>query len=134
MRFYDKRWITIRFDESVQAVWVEWKAYAEGDEYRSALDAMIDLLRQTKSSRLLIDARLLGPVSQADQQWTHQSWHPRSLAAGLRWSALVSPRTSVARLSVKQMVIKLHHEEIVTQNFDDLELARAWLRNPTKSA
>jgi hypothetical protein len=134
--FFDRRWITIRFDESVHAIWVEWKAYAEGEDYRSALDAMLELLQQKKSSRMLADCRLLGPITQADQLWTNQNWQPRSATAGLRWVAIVSPRAAVARLSIKQMVTRSTSSgvEMVTNHFDDMELARAWLLHPTKTS
>ena len=92
MRHYEERWATIRFDDSVHAVWVEWKSYAEGEQYRSALEAMVELLRQKKSSRLLADCRHIGPVTQADQQWSNLDWRPRAIGAGLRWIAIVAPR------------------------------------------
>jgi hypothetical protein len=132
VRYYDERWATVRFDDSVQAVWVEWKAYAEAEQYRSVLDCQIEIFRQKKSSRLLGDCRHFGPVTQLDQQWTHQDWHPRAVVAGLRWIAIVSPRAAVSRLSIKQMVTKINNTELVTGNFDDMELARAWLRSPTR--
>lgn len=129
MRYYDESWATIRFDGPAHAVWVEWKSYAEGDQYRSVLDAMVEMFRQKRSSRLLADCRNMGPVTQADQQWSNLDWRPRALAAGLRWVAIVSPRAAVARLSIKQMVTTINNVELVTNNFDDLELARTWVRS-----
>ncbi len=133
MSHYDRRWITIRYDESVQAVWVEWKGYAEREDYRSALNAMIELLQQRKTNRLLADCLSLGPITQADQQWTNTDWHPRALLACLRWTAIVSPRAAVARLSLKQIITTINSVEVVTNHFDDIEVARAWLRAPTKT-
>lgn len=132
MLYYDKRWMTVRFDESAQAVLQEWKGYAEGEEYRSGLDVLIDLMRQKNSCRLLADCRQLGPIAQVDQHWTRQDWEPRAVAAGLRFVAIVSPKAAVARLSIKQMVAKVNNIEVTTNHFDDLESARAWLRNATR--
>ena len=132
MIYYDKRWMTIRFDESLQAVCLEWKGYAEGEEYRSVFNAGIELLQQKKVSRWLGDCRLLGPVTQADQQWTNQEWHPRAAAAGMRWVAIVSPKAAVARLSIKYIITKVNNTDLVFNHFDDLESARTWLRSPTR--
>lgn len=132
MAYFDKRWITVRFDESIQAVCLEWKGYAEGEEYRSGFDAGIKLLRQKGANRWLGDCRLLGPITQADQLWMNKDWHPRAAAAGMRWVALVSPQAAVARLSIKYIITKVHHTDLVFNYFDDLESARAWLRSPTR--
>lgn len=132
MIYLNERWLTIRWDEWSQSVWMEWKAYAEGDEYRSGLDAGLSLLRQKRGSRWLADLRLLGPIRQEDQQWSNQDWFPRAIAGGVRWMALVSPKAAVSRLSVRQIMSKVNNVNLVTANFDDLEVARAWLRNETR--
>lgn len=132
MSYFDKRWITVRFDESIQAVCLEWKGYAEGEEYRSGFDAGIELLRQKGASRWLADCRQLGPITQADQLWMNKDWHPRAAAAGMRWVALVSPKAAVARLSVKYIITRTHNADLVFNYFDDLESARSWLRAPTR--
>ena len=93
----------------------------------------IELLQKNKACRWLGDCRLLGPVTQADQQWTKQEWPPRAAAAGMRWVALVSPKAAVARLSLKYIVTRVNNADLVFNHFDDMESARAWLRSPTKS-
>ena len=134
MIYLNERWLTVRWDEWSQSVWMEWKAYCEGDEFRSGLDAGLTLLRQRRANRWLADLRQLGPVRQDDQQWSNQDWFPRAIAGGVRWMALVSPRAAVSRLSVKQVMSKVNNVNLVTAYFDDLEVARAWLRNETKTA
>jgi hypothetical protein len=127
--YYDERWVTIRWDETIQAGWAEYKGYAEGEEFRAAYEANLQLLRQKRACRWLSDARLLAPISQADQRWLNNDWLPRMIAAGLRWSAVVSPRAAVSRLTVKQIVSKINNVSLVTDHFDDLEAARSWLRS-----
>ncbi len=112
---------------------MQWKRYAEGQDFRSGLDAGLALVRQKGTSRWLADLRQLGPVRQDDQQWANADWFPRAIAGGVRYMALVSPRAAVARLSVKQVMSRVNDANLITAHFDDLEAARAWLRNPTKS-
>lgn len=127
----DERWITVRWDDSVQAVWLEYKAYAEGEEFRAAHEVALSLVRQKRSSRWLSDSRLLAPITQADQRWMNTDFIPRMIAAGGRWVAIVSPKAAVARLSVKQLASKINGINFVTNNFDDIETARRWLLTET---
>lgn len=132
MIYYNERWATLRWDETCQAVYIEWKGYAEEDNFRKPLEMGLNLLQTKRSSRWLADTRLMGPMRQIDQTWTNEDWMPRAMAAGLRWSAIIHPQSAIARLSMKQLMSRINEAELVTANFEDLESARAWLRNPTK--
>jgi hypothetical protein len=125
---YNARWITIRWDESLKASWAEAKAYAEGEELRAGYNAMLELCRQKRNSRYLADARNLAPVSQTDQRWLNEEWFPQIMAAGVRFMAIVMPKSAVARLSARQILSTIDTITIVTNHFDDIEAARAWLR------
>jgi hypothetical protein len=130
--YYDEPRVTIHWDETCQAIWAEWKGYVEGDDYRKAVEAGFVLLRTKRGSRWLADARAIGPLRQIDQDWTNQEMIPRLVGAGLRWMAIVTPKSSIARLSLKKVLNKIREVDLVTVNFDDMEAARAWLRDPTQ--
>lgn len=132
MLYFDKPWMSIRFDGSLQAIHMEWKRYAEGEEFRSGFNVGLELLKQTRVSRWLGDCRLLGPMTQADQQWINQDWHPRAAAAGMRWVALVLPKAAVARLGLTYIIKRVEQSELAINNFTDIESARAWLRSPSR--
>jgi hypothetical protein len=131
MIYYDERWLTIRWDDSVHAVWAEYKGYAEGEEFRAGHEVGLNLLRQKRASRWVSDARQLAPVRQVDQEWTNNDFFPRGIAFGWRWLAIVSPKAAVARMSAKQVISKINKTNFTTNNFDSMEAARAWLRNET---
>lgn len=128
MVVYNERWITIRWDEALKASWAEAKAYAEGEELRAGYNAMLELCRQKRNSRYLADARNLAPISQADQRWLNEEWFPQIVAAGVRFMAIVMPKSAIARLSATQILSKMNDVTFVTNHFDDIEAARAWLR------
>lgn len=128
MVIYDERWLTVRWDESLKVAWAEAKAYAEGEEFRAGYSAILELCRRKRNSRYLADARNLAPISQADQRWLNEEWFPQILAAGVRSMAIVMPKSAVARLSARQILNKVNNITFVTNHFDDLEAARAWLR------
>lgn len=128
----DEPWLKISWDDSCAAVRMEWKSYVEGEPARQGLDIGLDLLQEKRTSRWLADVRLLGPVRQIDQDWVNHDWFPRAITAGLRFMATVSPKSAIARMSVKRMMNKVNEVDVLHSFFDDLEQARQWLRNPTK--
>lgn len=132
MIHYDEPWLTVHWDESCHAVWLEWKGYVEGEPARQGLDCGLELLRRKRANRWLADVRRLGPVRQVDQQWINQDWFPRVIRAGLRFIATVTPQTAIARMSVRQIMSKVNEIDISTANCDDLEQARLWLRAQPK--
>lgn len=126
---YSERWVTIRWDDSLKAVCAEWKAYAEGDDFRNPLNAALGLCQRRRPSRYLADCRSLGPISQSDQRWLNELWFPPAVNAGLRFMAVITPKAAVARLSVRQVFSRIGDIPLVNANFDDLEAARTWLRS-----
>lgn len=132
MIHFDEPWLTIYWDELCQAVRLEWKSYVEGEQARQGLEEGLRLFQRKHTSRWLADVRLLGPVRQIDQQWINQDWFPRAIAAGLRSLATVTPRSAIARMSVRQIMSKVNEVDVVNNYFDDLEQARAWLRTQPK--
>ena len=129
MIYSDEPWLTIHWDESCQAVRLEWKSYVEGEPAKVGLNAGLELFKTKRTNRWIADVRRLGPIRQVDQQWVSEDWHPRAIAAGVRYMATIIPKSSIARLSIKQLHGKLGNAEFIINNFDDLELARDWLRS-----
>lgn len=129
MVYFDQPWLTIHWDEPTQVIWLEWKGYAEGAEFRSSLEQGLLLMRKMGASRWLTDLRRAGPVSQADQKWGNEDWFPRVTAAGLRFMAMVSPQSAVSRLSMKQILNRVNGTPVISAHFDNLPEAWEWLRS-----
>jgi hypothetical protein len=132
MIHFDEPWLAIYWDDSCQAVRLEWKAYIEGEQVHLGLETGLALLQKNRASRWVADVRRLGPVRQVDQTWINQVWFPRAIEGGLRYLATVTPKSAIARMSVKQIMSKVNDTEVFHSYFDELEQARQWLRNPTK--
>ncbi len=129
MIHWEQPWLTVHWDEYCQAVRLEWKSYVEGEQAYEGLEAGLALLQRKRTNRWVADVRLLGPVRQVDQKWVNEDWFPRAIAGGLRYLAHVSPKSAIARMSVKQIMSKVNEIDIVNHFFDDLEQARTWIRN-----
>lgn len=138
MIYADTRFLKVAWDESLQSASVEWKdTYVDGEEYRSALDKVLDLIQLKKSNRLLGDGRRMRVISAEDQAWVEASWMPRSAQVGLRYSALLLPKSALALLSVDRIMTKFKltdnkSADVMNAYFDDIEKAKAWLRAQPK--
>lgn len=129
MIYYDIPQVTVSWDEDLKAIISQWKAYSEGEIYRAAMDKGLDLLKQKKCGKVLVDSRLLRVVNQDDQKWTIENWTPRALAAGLRYSAFLIPKSALAQMSLKRMVNNFQGFSVENAYFDNVEEAREWLRS-----
>jgi hypothetical protein len=132
MIYLDEPWLTVSWDEYCQAIRLEWKMYVEGEQAFKGLEAGLALLHRKRTSRWLADVRHLGPVRQVDQQWINNDWFPRAISGGLRYMATVTPRSAIARMSVRQIMSKVNEVDVINSFFDDLEQARNWLRGQGK--
>ena len=127
MIYFDERWITISWDEGLQAVVAEWKGFAESKEFRAGLEAGLDLARAKRARRWLADTRRLGPATLEDQRWASDVWFPRAVAAGVRWMALVVPQSAIARMSLRGVMTKVDGKDLSQEHFDSADAARTWL-------
>lgn len=134
MLYLDSRFLKIEWDEDLRCVCTQYKdAYADGDEYRSALTEILDLITSKRASRLLGDGRLMRVVSSEDQAWVESSWLPRSIQGGLRHSALILPKSTLAKISVQRILTKYRLSDsssvdVTNAYFDSVEAAKQWLR------
>lgn len=126
MAHYESDFLTIEWDETIEAVLMNWTGYAESDDYREGLNEGLALVRQHSAENWLADLRELKTVSQEDQEWTQAEWHPRAFETSLANMAIVQPESVVAEMSVEDLVQELG-EQITMQIFDNREDARAWL-------
>jgi hypothetical protein len=126
--YFETPYVTIGWDESICCVVFTWKKYADGPEYREAMDAGLQLLQMKKCKLLLTDSRKRGVVTQADQDWTINDWLPRLAAAGIKKTAIVMPERMTTYLSISRITTKNDpHRLGETIFFDTIEEAKAWL-------
>ncbi len=125
--------LTIRWDESCGAVWMEWKAFAHGDKFRAGLDDGLSEMRRRKSHKWLADLRKLGVISPDDETWINDVWFPRACRDGIRFMAVVMPVERLPAVSVEKIMTEAQQRELFKQYqvqvayFDTVEAAREWL-------
>jgi hypothetical protein len=126
MVHYESDFLTIEWDESIEAVIMNWTDFAEGEDYREGLNEGLELVNRHNSENWLADLRDMKAVAEEDQEWTQEEWHPRAFESPLTKMAIVQPESVVAEMSVEDLVQEIG-EEITMQVFDNRSEARAWL-------
>jgi len=125
--YLDTPYVLVRWDPDGPWVYVKWKAWANSSEYRAAQETVILALRENRTSRNLIDSSDGRVVSSDDQKWLVESWMPRAVAAGRRWTAIVLPTSSLGR-TIAENIDKYPKSRLVTvEHFETVEDAAAWL-------
>ncbi|MBT2283359.1 hypothetical protein J7E78_07395 [Paenibacillus polymyxa] len=126
MIFYDSPQATVSWNEDNKVVVLQWKSFARGEQYRTPLNKLLELAEQKRSNKALYDSRHLAVISPDDQEWVTQEWYPRSLEAGLKYSALLVPHKAIAKSSANRMLSGMDISN-PSQEFHDLDEAFQWL-------
>jgi hypothetical protein len=125
--YLDAPYVCVRWISGGPWVLVEWKAWANSQEYRAAHETVLTAFRENHASRNLIDATHARVVSDEDQKWLIQNWIPRVVAAGRRWTAIVMPKRALAR-TISENIDKRPRSSLTEiEYFDTVDEAAAWL-------
>ena len=130
MVYLDTPQALVRWDEPTKTAFIEWRGFADGQDYRNALNTLLEVMTSRGTRKILADTRLSKVITPEDQVWVTTNWMPRAVQAGFKWSALIVPKSALGKMSIDRMVEKLGPDNVVeTKYFDDLEKARKWLRS-----
>jgi hypothetical protein len=120
---------TLGWSEEDRTVTMEWRGYVDGEDYRSMLLALIELLESKSASRLLVDSRKAKAVTLEDQAWVNTVWSPKAKKAGLKFTAMLVPESTVGKMSLDRMRSKFEPAPGGDSvYFSDPAEAKAWLR------
>jgi hypothetical protein len=130
MIYLNTPYALVEWDEDLRAVRIEWRGFADGSEYRETHNKILEVLKAHSGSKMLADARWMRAVAPEDQAWVQTDWVPRTRPAGLRYSALVVPKSAVAQLSLQRIVAGSPPPPTDGDSayFDNVEDAKKWLR------
>ena len=126
--FYDRPGVAVvSWDQESCAVYIDWRSWADPDEFELLLSAGIRALAEHQGSRCLADCREMKASNPADQELIDRNWFPRAQAAGLRRMALVVPYTGMTRLRIEDMLDQIPGSELQVAYFGTVESASEWL-------
>ena len=128
MIHFDEPFLTIYWEAEDRIVRAQWKDEVGGEPMRRGLEAGLALIHQQRAQKWLVDSRLLGAIDPIDVKWVNDNWMPRAAAAGLRFMAFVMAKKVVMQMTMKSFIARINERELSTAFFDDVDQARAWLR------
>ena len=123
----------VMWDPDSRSVVLEWRNFVYGDEYRGALNAVLEALRTNGSNKVLSDSRRMKAISQDDQEWLLKDWVPRAGKAGLRHMAIVLPKSALGQMTLQRLAQAGPDKRLVssdgTSYFETIEEAKRWFQS-----
>lgn len=123
----EHRVCVVRLDPRERWLHVEWKQHATSAELRYVLDRLLQLLKNSGATKILVDHTHLETVRADDQAWIIQTWQPSAKAAGLKAIAVKKSDSFFARRAANIMFAVMP-DGVAAKVFTDLEAARTWLQ------
>jgi hypothetical protein len=125
--YLDEPWVSVRWEDANQCLHTEWKAFANSQEFRSALMKVVEAIRENHAVRYLSDTRKIKVVVREDQDWADETWFPLVVAAGLKRFAAVTAEAGLGKLTVEEVFDAVHIKGFEVRKFDSVAGARKWL-------
>ncbi len=97
MKYYEKDFLDILWDEECKCVIMHWKKFAKDNDFMEGLNIGLELIIKKKSYKWLADMRHMQVLAIEDQEWANSDWFPRAISGGIRKMALVQPVSALAK-------------------------------------
>jgi hypothetical protein len=132
--FYQDEYATIELDDSIPCVKLTLTGvprYSEHYEFvqTKRLDLMRQEIRNYPKLHMLTDSRNAGPVLDEDVLHFKTRILPEMEKAGVRYLAIVMPKSKFTQLTIRDMTEEVHI--ITVKYFDSMREARHWLKKMT---
>jgi hypothetical protein len=132
--FFKDEYATIELDESIPCVKLTLNGiprYSEHYQFvqTKRLELMHEQIRSYPKLHMLTDSRTAGPVLDEDVEHFKSNVMPDMEKAGVRYLAIVMPKSKFTQLTIKEMTE--HTRVIKVQYFESMREARHWLRKMT---
>jgi len=124
---YQDSILTLRWHAGLRYHIARWEGFGRGEVLRTALRACMEASGERVSDKWLADVREFAPVAQDDQPFFAEEVFPTLARNGIRYFAVISPRSVVAAMSTESIVESFAEGDIVFAHFNDEAEAMQWL-------
>ncbi len=126
--YYEKPNVVVGWDEEVGCSYIKWKGFAYGEDFKTALNKVVQILSEKQGTKHLTNLEKSRVVSQDGREWIGRDWLPRARAAGLKHTAFVLPKSELAQTSLNRTLEGAPNRSSDAY-FDNEEAAREWLKS-----
>ena len=132
--FFKDEYATVELDDTIPCVKLTLNGiprYSEHYQFvqTKRLQLMHEQIRNYPKLHMLTDSRTAGPVLDEDVEHFKSRVMPEMEKAGVRYLAIVMPKSKFTQLTIKEMTE--HTQVIKVQYFVSIREARHWLRKMT---
>jgi len=128
----DKKIVTkkgmIYYDEALKTLVALWNdRFMLQGEYRDTITKALDMLDETQATSFITDTRNTKVLSQDQQKYQIEELFPRFMNSSLKRAAYIMPKDIFVQSAINRSLSELT-KYIEVKQFDDLESAKAWIR------
>mgnify|MGYP005638242625 CR=1 FL=1 len=122
-------YLTLIWDSVSRALILQWRGGFKGRNLKQGLDVGLEeFIQRHPEAQWIGDTTDIGVIGDEEQQWIDTNWFPRFLATGVKYMAVVQPRSALAKMSVRAVVSKIPGGQLTIFNCATLEEAREWMQ------
>jgi hypothetical protein len=117
------------WNSAAKSIEAEVKESGAAENLRSGLETALRYIKEMRVQKLHADISMLSKISGEDVVWTETDWLPRCRAAGLKYVAVVVPKSMASYLALEKMTVSAGPDGggFNRRFFGDPEEARKWL-------
>ena len=134
-QLHEDQFLRILWDEKTRIIGIDWKdptGTMTDEEFKAELMLFARHVEEKKAEGILVDvSRFQHRMGAEVQQWRIKNISPRYAAAGVKRFAFLFPKDSQIPPMMNQ---SSPGERFLTQAFNSLEQATAWLRRRGKTS
>ena len=122
---FESELVHVKHDADKNIIIAIWITPPTSEEYREGINAVLQVIKDSGTGKVVWDCAGLGAISPVDQEWTIQDFHNPALEFGYSQAAIVLPVDIFTQMSVESMINEVGNFK--TKYFDNTEEAIAWV-------
>ena len=128
MIYFKEHYATVKYDEELKMVEVEWHGLVLSNHYRETLNLILDLINEKKLERFLVNRKNMERISLSDERWREEDWYPRFLKSTIKRSASIISKDYYNEVAVSRLIEeKDKNLQIERRRFYTYQSAKEWL-------
>jgi hypothetical protein len=130
---YSAPHLDIEYYEQPDYWYYNWKGLQTAESVFAGGEKIYEFFAQKPCGRVLNDNRLVVTSWYGATEWAGREWFPRMFAAGLTRFAWLVPEALFAEMSMQRALEVIPPEFPKVRTFDDVDQARQWLLDDSRS-
>ena len=119
---------TITADQSTNTVTDTWLGnFGSQDNFKKAIEQWLETVKKEKAAKTLTNLQEMKGSFDSSRQWLIEQIMPKAVKSGLKYQAIILPKSVFSKLSTKDYMIQAG--ELQIGQFDEIKSAEQWLKS-----